>query len=374
MNQDIVLIWNQFGPYHMDRCEALGAHFGHRCGVHGMEIASRSDEYAWHPTGSGDCFAKHTIFRDRRLEQVGPLSRFVRLLGVVRVSQARHVFLNNYNQLEIFLLALALRLAGRRVYLMFDSKFDDKPRQAWREVLKLATLLPYSGALTGGPRSESYLRFLGFGKRPVAWGYDTVSLERLIELGGPAAPDGPPFEDRYFVLVARFVAKKDVATAVTAYARYRELAGTYARELHLCGSGPLEPEIRGQISSLDLRGVVLHGFLQREGVARVLSGGLALVLPSIEEQWGLVVNEALAFCLPILATSQAGACDLLVRTGVNGYVFEPGNAEGLAHLMLRVSTTEPEWRRLVEGSRCLRGSADARRWVEGIAALMSDPA
>jgi glycosyltransferase involved in cell wall biosynthesis len=373
MNQGIVLIWNQFGPYHMDRCEALGAHFRERCRVHGVEIASQSEEYAWRTTGSGSCFAKHTLFKDRKLEQVGALFRFVRLLGVVRASRATHIFVNNYNQLEIFLLALTMRLWGRRVYLMFDSKFDDKPRKAWREILKVAMLLPYSGALTGGPRSQSYLRFLGFGKRPIAWGYDTVNLERILQVGGNAlAPNDRSFTERYFVIVARFIPEKDLATAIAAYARYRDLAKEAARELHICGAGPLDVAIRRQIADLRLVGVVLHGFLQSTEVPRVLAGGLALVLSSVSETWGLVVNEALAFGLPVLATDQIGARDVLMRTGVNGYIFEPGNVEGLAHLMIRVSNDESEWRRLVEGSRRLRALGDTGRFVEGVTSLMKD--
>ena len=55
---------------------------------------------------------------------------------------------------------------------------------------------------------------------------------------------------------------------------------------------------------------------------------------------------------------------------MNGYIFEPGNVDGLAHLMLRLSTDETEWRRLVEGSRRLRHLGDAERFAEAIEALI----
>jgi L-malate glycosyltransferase len=78
----------------------------------------------------------------------------------------------------------------------------------------------------------------------------------------------------------------------------------------------------------------------------------------------------LAFGLPTLATDQVGARNLLVRTAVNGYIFEPGNVEGLAHLMLRLARSEAEWRRLVEGSRQLRQRADSERFADAVLALL----
>lgn len=364
----VAVVWEQFGPYHMDRCEALGRRFrGHRP-VYGLEIAPASDLYAWAATGSGQNFEKITLFPGRIYEATGTFERWRKLVAACWSCKVRTVFVVNYNGLDIFLLAVAMRILGKRVYLMFESKSDDKPRHAWREPGKIVMILPYNGALAGGPRAAGYLRFLGFGKRPIVIGCCTVSMERVVAAAGEVA--APDFAARHFVLVARFVPKKDIATAIAAYARYRELARGTRREFHICGSGPLEDDIRRQIRDLRLDGVVLHGFLQHEGIARVLSAGLCLVLPSVEEQWGLVVNEALAFCLPILVTDQVGARDLLVRSAINGYIFEPGNVEGLARLMLRLSEDEAEWRRLVEGSRHLRHLADTERFADAVETLI----
>lgn len=51
---------------------------------------------------------------------------------------------------------------------------------------------------------------------------------------------------------------------------------------------------------------------------------------------GLSPTPASSKSLTILATDEVGARDLLIRTGVNGYIFEPGNVEGLAQLMLHL--------------------------------------
>jgi glycosyltransferase involved in cell wall biosynthesis len=200
---------------------------------------------------------------------------------------------------------------------------------------------------------------------------DGVSVARLIEEAGqPIAPEGLSFNDRYFVLVARLVPKKDVATAIAAYARYRETAGDQARQFHICRLGALGGELRALVDRLNLDGVVFHGFVQRRDVARTLSGGVALILTSVREQWGLVINEALAFGLPILATDNVGARDLLLRTAVSGYVFEPGNVEGLAQLIFAVARDETERRRLVSGAHTLGMEGDTGRFVDGVLSLI----
>ena len=65
----------------------------------------------------------------------------------------------------------------------------------------------------------------------------------------------------------------------------------------------------------------------------MLRKSLALILPSTEEQFGFVVLEALALGIPVIVSENVGARDLHVRTGVNGFIFEPDNEKGLAFFM-----------------------------------------
>jgi glycosyltransferase involved in cell wall biosynthesis len=340
--------------------------------VLGLELAPASDEYAWAPSGGATGFVKETLFPGLKVEAVASHRRFARLFARLRASGAAHVFLCNPDRPEVLLTALVLRLLGRRVYAMTESKFDDFPRRGWREIAKKLFYLPYNGVLVGGARSADYMRFLGFAPGAIAAGYDSVGLDRVRALAAaPPAPDGMAFAARHFTIIARLVPKKNLAVAIDAYRRYRELAGTDdrapARDLVIFGSGPLEADLRARGAGLD--GLRFAGFQQQEAIARGLAATLALVLPSREEQWGLVVNEALAMGVPVLVTDQVGARDSLVRTAVNGYVFEPDNAEGLARLMLQISGDEAEWRRLCDGTRAFAPLADAPRFGDGVRAL-----
>jgi glycosyltransferase involved in cell wall biosynthesis len=366
-----IFVWAYFGPYHVDRLEAAARALADDYQVVGVEVAGSNVTYAWEPTQDIAGVERITLFPNTNYEKIPTWPRFVALVKTCLRKRPRHVFLCQFNRREIFFLAMLLRLAGRRVHLMIESKFDDKPRLIWREALKAIICLPYNRALVGGARTRDYLRLLGFRPTRVEFGYDTVSMARIQQLAGaPPAPQGKSFRERHFTIVARLVPKKNIAMALDAFAQYCRTAGSEARELHICGSGELEAALRRKAQELGLTRVVFRGFLQAPEIARALASSLALILPSTEEQWGLVINEALAMGVPILCSDNVGARDLLVRTAVNGFAFEPDNPEGLARLMQRLAADESEWRRLAEGSLSLSPLADTQHFGAGVARLV----
>jgi glycosyltransferase involved in cell wall biosynthesis len=366
--KSIILIWAQFGPYHMDRCEALSRHLRDKARVFGLEIAADSDTYAWEKTGNGVSFTKYTLFPNQKFEKTTFPARFFRILKFCWRMRASYVFISTFALAEFFLIALSLRFLGRRVYAMEDSKFDTKQRFPLRELIKAIFYAPYHGVLVSGTRTKNYMHFMRFPNEKIFIGYDTVSIDRVRMLANsPPAPNGVPQSERHFTIISRLVPVKNIPMAIAAYDKYKLLAGSSARDLHICGSGELEDHLRSNVAKRGLSGVRFHGFLPATGVARILATSLALILPSTEEQWGLVVNEAVAMGVPILCSDNVGARDSLVRTGVNGFVFEPDNAEGLAYLMHRLATDEVEWRRFAEASCRIAAEGDVNRFAEGVA-------
>ena len=74
--------------------------------------------------------------------------------------------------------------------------------------------------------------------------------------------------------------------------------------------------------------------------------------------------------VPILCSDRVGARDSLVRAGVNGYVFEPDNAQGLARLMGQISGDETLWRAFAEAALSFAEKGDATRFAEAVAELV----
>jgi len=358
--RNVAFVLDNFRQMHVEQFDRLAAAMSGRAKVIGVELFTSSELYAF-GTWRGKEFTHVNLFKGDERERIGMFRGAYHIVRACRANGARTVFLSHYERPYIFLAALTLRLLGRRVFVLQDSKFDDRPRFLWREVFKSWVYKPFQGAIVASPRSADYLRFLGIRPENIRLNCYTTSIERVrSDAGVEPAPRGEPHRARSFVCVARLVPKKNHFMLLEAYSHYVGTA-TDPRRLILCGSGPLEAEIRIRIAELGLEElVVLKGNLNSAEVARELGGWLCLLLPSIEEQYGIVVIEAQALGLPVILSGQCGASDIQVRSGVNGFVVESDNPQGMAFFMGRLAEEEGLWlnmsRAAAEGAR--RGDVD----------------
>jgi glycosyltransferase involved in cell wall biosynthesis len=87
------------------------------------------------------------------------------------------------------------------------------------------------------------------------------------------------------------------------------------------------------------------GHVDRPALQQLYSESDVLVLPSRYEVWGLVINEALAHGLPVIATQAVGAVDDLLVDDMNGYVTPTGDAAELRDAMARIADwDDARWR------------------------------
>ncbi len=150
-----------------------------------------------------------------------------------------------------------------------------------------------------------------------------------------------------FLFVGKLSPVKQPALILEAFRRVRESA---ACTLLVVGTGELEESLREQVARDGIRDVVFAGFLNRSRISEAYAAADALVLFSRSETWGLVVNEAMNFSLPIVVSSAVGCAVDLVEDGRNGYVVDVDDVNGLASAL--ESLLEPE-RRAELGRRSL---------------------
>ncbi len=135
----------------------------------------------------------------------------------------------------------------------------------------------------------------------------------------------------------RFVPKKNLDVLLEAFAAYCE-ASRSPWELVLCGDGPMKEGLEAMTRELGISDHVrMPGFVQYEDLPSYYGLAQAFVHASHREQWGLVVNEAMAAGLPVLVSERCGCVPELVQQGVNGFTFPPSDAAALKRLLLRFS-------------------------------------
>ncbi|MCX5955101.1 MAG: glycosyltransferase family 4 protein [Cyanobacteria bacterium] len=107
------------------------------------------------------------------------------------------------------------------------------------------------------------------------------------------------------------------------------------------GDGPLKETIRRQAERLGLDGVLFLPFQNQSMLPAVYSMGDVLVLPSLSETWGLVVNEAMNLGCPAIVTERVGCAYELVVPAQTGWVFPPGNTGALTQC-IEEALSDPE--------------------------------
>ena len=154
---------------------------------------------------------------------------------------------------------------------------------------------------------------------------------------------------RRIVFSGRLVHDKRVDLAIDAFAAIADKRPEW--DLVIVGDGPLRAKLEARVpASLGGR-VIWTGFLADSAdVGAIYRLSDVLILPSEYEPWALVINEAAAADLAIVSSSVVGAANELVREGVNGAFFPPGDLPAATAAL--ASVTDPQQiERLRAGSR-----------------------
>jgi glycosyltransferase involved in cell wall biosynthesis len=163
-----------------------------------------------------------------------------------------------------------------------------------------------------------------------------------------------------FVFVGRFIESKGVSVLASAYRRYRSRACD-PWPLICYGEGPLSQVLETE------PGIIVEGFVQPEGLPAKLAGAGCLVLPSSFEPWAVVVHEAAAAGLLILASEAVGAVPHLVQDNYNGFVFGVNDVEALSRLMERVGQmSDVKLSVMAAASSSLARQFTPARWADTI--------
>lgn len=253
--------------------------------------------------------------------------------------------------------------------LVCPSQRRDKKRHLVVEMLKGRWIRStYDAAFVGGERATHYLRTLGFPEARVWRGYNVVDNERYgrasgLETSNTACPTSDRDGTGYFLFVGRLAKEKNIDMAVRAFARALKTVGS-PLQFVVAGSGPERERLGGLVKGLGIADhVSFLGYIAPERLPEVYHGALALILPSKSEPWGLVINEAMAAGLPVLASTYCGAVPELVRPGVTGWTFEPSDVEELALHISRLALNPAQARSMGAAAQSLVSAYTPQSWA-----------
>jgi glycosyltransferase involved in cell wall biosynthesis len=107
--------------------------------------------------------------------------------------------------------------------------------------------------------------------------------------------------------------------------------------LFYLGDGPLRGQIEYEVKIHQIENVIISGFINQSEIGNIYNMADVFVMCSgIGETWGLSVNEAMNFGLPIIVSETCGSAHDLVVNGINGYTFKQGSVEELTTYLDRI--------------------------------------
>src|SRR5207249_7280921 len=269
----------------------------------------------------------------------------------------------------------------------------DVLRTKWTEMIQRRIIVFSSAALVGGQRHFEYLDELGMPRGRIFTGYDVIDNEyfrqKAQEIRSQTSEVRGTYRlpENYFLASARFIEKKNLSALIEAYAEYRRRSSAFAKatadtevrdrksnishqhspwDLVVLGDGPLRETLNSQLSTLGLHHCVhLPGFRPYDELPVYYALAKAFVHASTSEQWGLVVNEAVASGLPVIVSDCCGCAPELVQG--NGFTFDPFDENDLAERLLKMaSLSENERRNLSNASYRISANFAPERFGEGL--------
>lgn len=341
-NLRIAIIFINIGGYHAARlmaahsyCKKLGWE------LTAIQVTDDTLEHPWGDRASGLEVRVKTLLPMSSTQYDTGRDAFSHVAGSALVT-----YLDDLKPHVVFLpgWAFSVSKAGLRwckrsnskAIVMSESKEDDFKRNWFREFAKSLIVKQYSSALVGGEVHAKYLVQLGMSPSAIFKGYDIVDNRSYH-------PDSlksyqSPLKRPYFLAISRFIEKKNIPFLISAYAQYKKHLGSTAWDLAICGDGELFSSIQNNVAALGLSQFIhLPGFLKEESLRPYFAHARCFIHASTQEQWGLVVNEAMAAALPVLVSTSCGCYNDLVEEGTNGYGFDPRNMSHLIELMTKMT-------------------------------------
>jgi len=225
------------------------------------------------------------------------------------------------------------------VFLWSESNQQDRRRgMPHVEMLKRYFIAACSGSIVPGKSAAAYMAAFGVPRERIFVAPNAVDNAFFSAAASEARRRGTELRrqfslpERYFLCAGRLISAKGIFDLLSAYS---VLAPELRREVGLLfvGDGVEQPELEARAAGVQPGVIRCTGFAHREQLAVYYALAEAFVFPTHTDPWGLVVNEAMACGLPIVATEAGGCVEDLVQEGENGYVVPSANVTKLAEAM-----------------------------------------
>lgn len=263
----------------------------------------------------------HKILYDGNFETRPKFRTIVRLLRCISNLNYRMAVVGGWDLSEFWAIVCTLPKAKNAVYV--ESTIAESKTTGIKSLFKKFFLSRVGTAFPSGLLHQQLLEVLGYrgnSYRTGGVGFLNRQTKTIKER---------PFSAS-FLYVGRLAPEKNLALLVEAFNELPHL------KLTIVGSGPLD----NQLKNCAFHNVSFRSHVPNQEIAEVYQSHDIFVLPSLREPWGLVVDEALYYGLPVIVSTTVGCCSELVQEGSTGFKIDPFDKQSLQKAIIKLSQPE----------------------------------
>lgn len=194
-----------------------------------------------------------------------------------------------------------------------------------------------AGYLVNGSETKKYLLSIGVKEAKIHIGGMSADSEGLV-----SSVQGFPMEERQlfkqkfqvgkgltFLFSGQIVDRKGLVYLLAAWEKH--ILAHKDDRLVIIGDGKLLPEFKKRCNALP--SILFEGRVEYNEVYKYYAVADVFVLPTIEDNWSLVIPEAMACGLPVATSIYNGCHPELVKEGVNGITFDTFKEDSIVHAL-----------------------------------------
>ncbi|GAB4348830.1 MAG: hypothetical protein OHK0047_42920 [Leptolyngbyaceae cyanobacterium] len=255
------------------------------------------------------------------------------------------IFTSGFCIWTIFALLLKL-LGGWRVVVVYDGSSpgvdyrDSKIRTFLRHLLSRWA----DGFITNSQPGKDYLtQYLGVKQSQIfVRPYQVPDVAALLQQEASAPINLDAVQRPVFLFTGQVISRKGLDRLLVACKQLRD-RGYHHYTLLVAGEGAQREELQAFCNTHGLEdNVQWLGWVNYGQLGAYFRCADVFILPALEDVWGMVILEAMAFGKPILCSKWAGAAELIAE-GENGFVFDPYQADAIAEVLMRLIDHPEQW-------------------------------
>lgn len=328
----IAITHTDFRIYWPARLKALEEELArHGVELYVIEIAGRGSPYAF--AERDELPTKHwvTVFPEKEIEELASSEIKEHLINLFENINPDVIAAGAIAFPSGAIAAMWAKKRRKGIVIFDDAKAEDVPRGRVTNFIKKSIYRNIDSVMYPAPTWDQTGFSWGFRKEQIFYGVDVVD-NHFWQI---------PKEERTahqnaIVCVGRQIERKNMDFLIRAFQKTN--AANY--ELLLVGDGVENTKLR--CLAKNNSNIKFYPFLSQNEIRTLYKRVSALIIPSKFETWGLIINEAMAAGLPVLASDKCNATEILVKNGKNGYTFSPNNMDSLINTLNTFFLLTPE--------------------------------